>query len=641
MKFEIYEKMGSIIKRSGFSQDPLTFISLFLIFIIGTYLRLHELGKDSLWFDEMSGIYLSMAPALSIIQNLQFPLHFLFTHFALYFGENATIVRLPSAILGTLSIPLIYLVGKNIYGKDVGLTSAFLLSISTYHIYYSQNARAYSQVVFFSLLTLLFLWKAINEKKKIWWIAGFLISTILNILTYGIALFVLIVEAAFLVYIAIANFSSIKNYFYRVSHVTLFMMGLGLISVSFIIIFRLPITEKVPFNPSVQIPGLELSIPFFIDILKKFSVVGSISPYIFGLMFLYGAAKSLKKYKPQIILIILWITLPFVVLFTVKMNHPFFDVRYIIFMLPIFLISVSHGIVSLSEKLEDLLVGYRIRKVSIISIVLIFEALSIPTLQLYYEGNYYGEKGKVDWRGASLFLKEMAKDGDIVIIRPPFVTMAFTSFYYDPTRYNISILSGSRTSYPRLFLILNKEDRNLWRERNIWVVSEDKFNIMPAMSIENETTLRGLKIYKIKIRNDTIFINMENYSEIHGWNLEEVTWDSGYYYYPRNKLYSVWTVGNPKALIKYEFYVSTEGNYDLYVNIRWDGRRGTLKYRIDDGPWSKGFLPTGPLSYKDALVGSVYLKKGTHEITFKNDFPYQKDGYQDIYYFYLISTDTS
>ena len=58
--------------------------------------------------------------------------------FSASFGIDAYTVRLPSAILGTLSIILTYLFMVELYGKRAGLIAAVLVSISPWNIHYSR-----------------------------------------------------------------------------------------------------------------------------------------------------------------------------------------------------------------------------------------------------------------------------------------------------------------------------------------------------------------------------------------------------------------------------------------------------------------------------------------------------------------------
>jgi hypothetical protein len=111
------------------------------------------------------------------------------------------------------------------------------------------------------------------------------------------------------------------------------------------------------------------------------------------------------------------------------------------------------------------------------------------------------------------------------------------------------------------------------------------------------------------------------------------------------KVISTDSLNFPNAEITYHFSVLDEGNYDIYANLRWDGARGFLKFKIDGENWSDGIQPffgeKGDVvrnwKFKELNLGTRYLKSGDHQITFLNlKTNNEIDRYQTIDYFYLV-----
>src|SRR5262249_5606134 len=71
------------------------------------------------------------------------------------FGDSELSVRMPSFLLGVSSIPLVYALASRVVERKTALLSSFLLAVSPTHIWYSQEARAYSWLLFFLLLSLI------------------------------------------------------------------------------------------------------------------------------------------------------------------------------------------------------------------------------------------------------------------------------------------------------------------------------------------------------------------------------------------------------------------------------------------------------------------------------------------------------
>ncbi len=59
------------------------------------------------------------------------------------FGTGELALRLPSAFLGAASVPVIFLLGRRVWGPAVGLAAAILLSLHGFHLLWSQQARMY------------------------------------------------------------------------------------------------------------------------------------------------------------------------------------------------------------------------------------------------------------------------------------------------------------------------------------------------------------------------------------------------------------------------------------------------------------------------------------------------------------------
>jgi len=86
--------------------------------------------------------------------------------FVKVFGLNEWSVRVPSAALGVLSVLVIYLFVKELFGDErLALISAFFLAISPWHIHFSRGGWEVNVATFFILLGMWFLMKARKSAK--------------------------------------------------------------------------------------------------------------------------------------------------------------------------------------------------------------------------------------------------------------------------------------------------------------------------------------------------------------------------------------------------------------------------------------------------------------------------------------------
>ncbi|MDD2822957.1 MAG: glycosyltransferase family 39 protein [Candidatus Daviesbacteria bacterium] len=81
-------------------------------------------------------------------------------------GLNELAVRLPSIILGSFSVILIYFLSKQFFKNElIALSSAFLLAISPWHLHFSRGAWETNIATFFMLLGIFAFIKGVEKQK--------------------------------------------------------------------------------------------------------------------------------------------------------------------------------------------------------------------------------------------------------------------------------------------------------------------------------------------------------------------------------------------------------------------------------------------------------------------------------------------
>jgi Dolichyl-phosphate-mannose-protein mannosyltransferase len=98
------------------------------------------------------------------------PLFFILAWLSAKLGDPTVLIRLPSLLLGTATIPLLYLVGREIATPRAGLLGAALLGISPFSLYYGVEARPYATMAFFVVLSTWALLRAVDTRRRAWWI---------------------------------------------------------------------------------------------------------------------------------------------------------------------------------------------------------------------------------------------------------------------------------------------------------------------------------------------------------------------------------------------------------------------------------------------------------------------------------------
>jgi mannosyltransferase len=135
-------------------------VLLGMLTLTGALLRAWQIGDKSLWIDEAFSVWIARQPLAEGISWLARidqhpPLYYALLHLWLRLGDGPAAVRLFSALVSVLNVPVLYGLGARLAGRKVGLLAAAVLALSPFHVYLAQEARMYTLL---SLTVSLSLW---------------------------------------------------------------------------------------------------------------------------------------------------------------------------------------------------------------------------------------------------------------------------------------------------------------------------------------------------------------------------------------------------------------------------------------------------------------------------------------------------
>ena len=147
---------------------------LCLSLAVGATLRFYHLGTQPIWGDEALTlqVYAVGAHARDVLANVWAkafhpPLYFLIVHYVTALGASETTLRLPSAVLGIATIPIVYLITRRLFRVGAAGIAAVVVALSPFHLYYSQEARMYSLQVFLCAASTVFFLKAWKSRHPL------------------------------------------------------------------------------------------------------------------------------------------------------------------------------------------------------------------------------------------------------------------------------------------------------------------------------------------------------------------------------------------------------------------------------------------------------------------------------------------
>jgi hypothetical protein len=421
--------------ESSFFEKKLTLV-LLSIFALG--LRLHHLSTKSIWTDEAFSVQmarLSWSDFAFLIKHQEpnMAAYYLLLRFWTLFGIGEGFVRGLSVLFSVLTVPLLYLLGKRLFGETAGLLAAGLLAVNAYHIRYAQEARSYAMLIFLIVLATWILVRNLQEPAAHW--GWYTAVCLLAVYTHFFAVFFLAVHLVALIYIR------------RIPPPRYALL---------FILFTVPLGFAIRTASPIQwIPALQASM-----VLGFFSAIaGNGGMYLLAIEAVAIASAVWYGRNFGYFLTLSWLFVPVLLTLGISLLQPCFLARYLSPCLSAMVLLIAAGITRLKRLPATLLA----------STILVLSTLG--TLS-YYKKDFDLYRG--DWRTASSFILDRTQAGDDLY----YVTFSAAPLEYYKMLRNTSWprsiapqrdlllrtsigeeLSNSRTPGDRVWLVLDGEGR--------------------------------------------------------------------------------------------------------------------------------------------------------------------------------------
>ena len=199
-----------------FGKKRATQLWLFAILSLAAVLRIYHLNYKSISIDESIGWLYAIEPLprviIMTINDVHPPLFYIAHHFWIkIFGTSEAGLRSISVAFAILSVISLYRLGEAMFNRRIGLTSAFLLAISPWHIWISQNARSNSMLLFLIILSFHFLYNILKNGQTKWFI-GYSLVTLIAIYTHYFAFMVWMAQNLYVFFSPFAHSRMLKNW---------------------------------------------------------------------------------------------------------------------------------------------------------------------------------------------------------------------------------------------------------------------------------------------------------------------------------------------------------------------------------------------------------------------------------------------
>ncbi len=408
------EKIRSVITTSRYVQV------LLLLTAAGLFLRFYHLDFNSIWLDEGSTLGIARHSFIEIWQitaggENNPPLFHWMEHFMLIFGESEFVLRFLPALLGGLTIPLFYLAGKEFIDRNVGILAAALLTFSPFHIYYSQDARAYTTMLFFTTLAMLFYFRGLKSEKSRDWVAFGAFSA----LAFWAHFYAFIPAFVIILHALITRRHEIRDDVANARNIAVSAAAFLILTIPLIIVTIGLFFKTTDVGATFGYRGFDLVISTisqisYFDIYS--SGLGIFITILFLVVFAIGCTVLYRISPSKLLFILLYIGIPIIISILLAPVMPMVP-RYLIYLLPAYFIGISMAYRPICDICGT--------KKAIYAIIAVIFIISVP-----FFAPYYTTFSKNDWRGFSDAIQETTADGDYVVLVPGYMSQPF-NYYYD------------------------------------------------------------------------------------------------------------------------------------------------------------------------------------------------------------------
>jgi uncharacterized membrane protein len=466
-------------------------------------LRTINLATQSLWRDEVDAIRFSSWTISDLVAGLtqkghNGPLFFMLLRpWRNMTGDTEFALRYPSALIGTLVIPLGYVLARQLgFSRRVGLLLGLLLTTSPYLVWYGQEAKMYALLLATVTLAFTVYLKALMGTEMRWWIV-FIVSTSISFYLHILAPLMLIVYAivALLYYanlrrrwrawlfsmaclivpyipLVLWQFSFLitgtgrGHPFYplrRQFHLILQLYTGGLFHFSSNLTTILGRLQSYSSNLDRFTGLVEFSSwlhPLYNDSLLSAAGLTPIILFVFLLLCgLFLTARHVGVEKLTLsnrLLLAAWAFLPPLIVYLISLRVPIFEDRYLIYITPAFYLIAVLGLI-LVRQYSALLANFCLGLILVINLMGIWQQQHHPV--------------KADFRAAAKYLSSQSLPPPSIMVQMPYLQHTFN--YYYPHSY--TLLEGIWTNSGKTEDTLDTEMTGLTHDlTSLWlVVSEE------------------------------------------------------------------------------------------------------------------------------------------------------------------------
>jgi 4-amino-4-deoxy-L-arabinose transferase-like glycosyltransferase len=339
------------------TQKHRLWLVLLALVMLAFALRLYRLDFQPLRGDEGFDVMFASRPLSALVNELRVtqpypPLYHVLLHGWLELaGKSEFALRFISMSWGVLLVVLTYRLGRDLFSVETGLLAALLTAAHPFYLWHAQDGRMYTMLTGLSLAsTLLALQILLRRNGRGWRIwSSYAISTVLALLTHYFAFLVLAAQNV------IALIEVVRH---RDTALLRRWVGSQLVMALLYLpwaVFAWPLLTTHT-SGWIQPAGL-------LEILKRcfisFSVGFTVEPsHVFvplaAFLCVFGSGVFLWKWQQRrdstsLVALAVLLVVPLIAVYLASLRRPMFDERYLIIIVPFYLLFLGRGLAQLGR----------------------------------------------------------------------------------------------------------------------------------------------------------------------------------------------------------------------------------------------------------------------------------------------------
>lgn len=399
-------------RSNQYPSPTVTALILAAVIVVGAVVRFHQLGAHSLWIDEAASVRFATMGWSAFLHTLwryqgNMTLYYFLLRAWLHLGDSEFMVRSLSVLFSVLTLPAMYVLGKRLFDRATGLTAAALLSVHSFHVLWSQQARAYSLLLFLLVLTSYFLVCAMEANDGAGYWVAFATVAALSVYAHIFAVLVLAAPALSILFPKPYRVSA------RNTLVTAILFEHLVAPMAlFVLLQHSDQINWIPRPSWAEFWG-------FLQLLTSQGGIILVGAYLtlVGLAFwLPMTGERPDKETWGLRLMGLWLVLPPLLTLSASPIKPIFDPGFMVMCVPALVMLAARGVVKLAN-------APRVKYWALVPFLLIV-ALSVASLA---KPPKYRITLNADWRSAVHYVLQHQQPGDGVVFYLP---NAYPYYYY-------------------------------------------------------------------------------------------------------------------------------------------------------------------------------------------------------------------